>query len=249
VGHQDDKYKEKETVFAMSASAIKQIADTPEDETGLREWTRQLESQSQRIRASAEKSARDFQLFREIENKLTRRCEAQAEELKARELEAGTLRSEIEVLKALLEERIKRDTAAEEALQKESVRIKRHEERLRVYAEALEAGKETLRDFARQLAQELREAGTLHPLQDYLAATERELSKVERELRKTPDSAPARHGLEQSFASIIDQRDFLRASIEASRKLIERQAEKVLGIALSPDLEPMPPTPPAPSTR
>ncbi len=69
-----------------------------------------------------------------------------------------------------------------------------------------------------QLAQEIHQAITLHPLRDYLLATEKEISKVECELKKTPTISEHRLQFETMIGQLIAQRDYIKDLIAKTEK-------------------------------
>jgi predicted RNase H-like nuclease (RuvC/YqgF family) len=169
--------------------------------------------------------------------------------LQAKVKSEETLKAQVDVLRELKETLSTRCERFEsllnqQALQQKLSEISSQEERLRNYAQALSQEKHCVRQFARQLAEQIEMARNLPPLKDYLSLTEFELSKLELQLKKTPTSSPARPELEQGLSQLIQQRDFLRSVIDASRADIERQAAVIIKIAKEETLVPCPPLPP-----
>lgn len=139
-----------------------------------------------------------------------------------------------------------RNDAESAVVQQKMDQIESREKRLRIYAASLSKEKAEVQQCAKELASEIEAATTIHPLKDFLAATEYEISKLELTLRKTPNLAPERPQLEKVFAQMLEQRDFLTSVIQASQKQLERQAEAVLKIIQEGKLQASPPLPPRP---
>jgi hypothetical protein len=118
------------------------------------------------------------------------------------------------------------------------------DQQLRYYAEALTREKAALLKAAQQLAHEIRTAGLIHPLKDYLTLTEVEISKLELQLRKTPTLSSERIPLETCFTQMIQQREFLRNLMNETQMALEAKAKKVIQIAGNGKLAPVPPPPP-----
>jgi hypothetical protein len=95
-----------------------------------------------------------------------------------------------------------------------------------------------------QLAQEIHQAITLHPLKDYLVATEKELSRVECDLKKTPTSSPHRKDLEVAVDQLIHQRDDIRSLITKTEGVFVNHLGSLERIARSGVLQQTPPLPP-----
>ncbi len=95
-----------------------------------------------------------------------------------------------------------------------------------------------------QLAQEIHQAITLHPLKDYLVATEKELSRVERDLKKTPTSSHHRKDLEVALDQLIQQRDDIRFLITKTEGVFTNHLGSLERIARSGVLQQTPPLPP-----
>ncbi len=129
-----------------------------------------------------------------------------------------------------------------------STQVGMRENHLRIYANNLNKEKTDVQKIGKQLAQEIRLLSATHPLKDYLAATEFELSKIELQLKTTPTLSADRVKLEECVAQLIEQRDFLKTVLAGSQKQFDRQAsglEKMLSRGL---LTPVPPPPPTRKT-
>lgn len=95
-----------------------------------------------------------------------------------------------------------------------------------------------------QLAREIQQAITLHPLNDYLSVTEKEISRLEWELKITPTLSGNRKSLEISIGMLIEQRDHLKLLISKSENLLLSKSsslERILNSGLLTETPPMPP--------
>jgi hypothetical protein len=228
----------------------------------LRDWTESLSRQQAILSESSGRDAVEFQIFREIEARLTRRCaELEAEvarnstyrqdseafekcrlleaALRASQTECATLRKICDadkILSALTEQEAR-------IAQERTEKLEIQSERLRRYAEALNQEKDWIRTTAAQMEEEIRNASTLHPLRDYLVLTEKEVTRVEIELKRTPTSAPQRSSLEDVFGQLVAQREFLRTVMEASEKEAQARADRLAKIRMDGRSAPVPPHP------
>ncbi|MBS1963536.1 MAG: hypothetical protein JST04_15075 [Bdellovibrionales bacterium] len=228
----------------------------------LREWTESLSRQKAMIVENSGRASLEYQIYREVEERLTRRCaELEAEvarnarhrvdgelaekcrlletALRASQEECGTLRKICEADKL-----IQSLNAAEENENRERAeRIDEQSERLRRYAEALNREKEWIRATAAQMEEEIRGAAAMHPLNDYFLLTEKEVTRTEIELKRTPASSPTRAKLEEVFAQLVAQREFLRTVMEASATEAEARADRLAKIRADSRSAPVPPHP------
>lgn len=78
-----------------------------------------------------------------------------------------------------------------------------------------------------QLIQEIKHSIALHPLKDYLQATETELARKELEVKKVPYDAPNRRTLERQLEQLFEQRNTTRDLIAATEKHLLAQDTKV----------------------
>lgn len=122
--------------------------------------------------------------------------------------------------------------------------VERRSQQLQFYAHTLNQEKTEVVQTAKQLVQELQTARNNNPLRDYLAATSRELSKTEIQLKKTPTISYERGYLENYLGQLIEQRDFLKSVIENSLRQMDRQTNSLMKIANNDKLFPSPPVPP-----
>ncbi len=151
---------------------------------------------------------------------LSQRLRAQTER-QAAELAAGSVRATTELAAE--------HARASEALESRARKLALRERTLRAHTVELERGRAELNRAAQALAEELTTAQALHPLHDYLALTESELTKTEFELKRTPTSSEDRPKLEGCLVQLDDQRRFLKALLEASR---QKAAERASAVAL-----------------
>ncbi len=228
----------------------------------LRDWTESLARQQAILSDSGARDGLEFQIFQEIEDRLTRRCaELEAElrrsspatqdremarkvsnlenSLRASQEECAVLRKICEadtVLNALNDE-------AENVAIARQARLDEQAERLRRYSEAIKQEKDWIRATATTMENEIRSMIALHPLRDYLQLTERETNRVEIELKRMPTSAPQRASLEDCFTQLISQREFLRTVLDASLKESEVRADMLAKIHSDAQAAPLVPCP------
>ena len=82
-----------------------------------------------------------------------------------------------------------------------------------------------------------------NPTQELLKLTEFELSKLEKELIKTPTSSPIRGNLELGVDDLLQQKKFLTTMIQESNQVWFQKLEKLTALANDFRLEPLPPLP------
>jgi hypothetical protein len=213
-----------------------EAAYSPMIETQLAENQRTIAT----LRRTAASQALELKRLRESETALSKRCQQESESTERLWAELEKARSTIE---SRQQEWAQSKREAEAFLEK-STKLDRQKKRLEEYAEALNRDKQAVRSLARQLMDEVQAGQASHPLTDYLALTEYELSRVEIQLKKTPTIAADRAKLEQCLTEMIQQRDFLKSVISASREHAEKQAAALLKIFTNAQLAPTPPAPP-----
>ena len=128
------------------------------------------------------------------------------------------------------------------AIREQQIAAREHQ--LRHYATAVTEQKAELIRHTKILADEIQTAGKMHPLKDYLQLTDFELSKADVQLRMTLTLSMDRPRLEASVKQLAEQRDFLKAVVEASTKRLDEQAANILALVKSPKLAATPPLPP-----
>ncbi len=151
---------------------------------------------------------------------------------------------EMEELRKSLETQSTELETREKLVNSKSTQLNRQEEKLRRYSITLNQSKIQLKELSIQLAKEIENAQTLHPLKDYLSITEFELSNLEAQLIKTPTSSPERPTLESYATQMIDQRNFLRSLLDNSEKQLQLQASTLEKITHPEKLVSCPPPPP-----
>jgi hypothetical protein len=120
------------------------------------------------------------------------------------------------------------------------------EEHLRQYAQHLAQTKNDLATSWKELAQELSQAATLHPLKDLLKFTRKEIVRVEEILKRTPTLAAERSALERRASQLIEQREYLELVVRASEAEMQRHADKAQKQAVSIENHGVPPPPRGP---
>ncbi len=128
----------------------------------------------------------------------------------------------------------------------ESERLAEREKQLNHYYHFVCQEKAKDQKMLQSLARQINFAITLHPLQDYLAVTEKELSRVECELKKTPSISPYRAQYETLIDQLVQQRDFMRSLISKTEKKLLQHTETLDRLARGTLGTAAPPPPPAP---
>ncbi|MGE5087187.1 MAG: hypothetical protein ACM3MG_12850 [Bacillota bacterium] len=113
--------------------------------------------------------------------------------------------------------------------QAENEQLKRNfeerEKQLESYCSFINQEKAKQQKIIQELARQIHHAVTLHPLRDYLFVTEKELSRVEGELKKTPIISPHRSQLEKLVDQLIEQRDVIRDVLAKGEKNLSSHTE------------------------
>ena len=225
----------------------------------------QDDSETTLLRTACRNQETEIKILKEIEAVFRGRCTVQSEELKRvsialrdQKLEfaeaqrrSSTLEESLQecqqqviMLRQLLNSQESRNKIEEKALERKAVQLERQEEQLRVYATSLSNTRNEVKEFSKELVSDIEATRTLHPLNDYLALTEFELSKIELQLKKTPTVSSDRPKLETCLEQLMTQRNFLRSTIDSSHKENEKRASIILKIAESSNLPYIPPPPP-----
>jgi len=123
-------------------------------------------------------------------------------------------------------------------------RLELRENQLRVYSSALSKEKSEMQKIAKNLVKEIRMLSATHPLRDYVAATEFELSKIEIQLKKTPTVSAERAQYEDYLTKLVEQRDFLKGVLGSSQRQYETQVSELERLVSGSLLSPVPPPPP-----
>lgn len=101
------------------------------------------------------------------------------------------------------------------------------EKRLSAHNEMISAERSKFQRILQQLASEIQFAVTISPLNEYLAATERQITMIETELMKMPISSAQRPYLEKALDQLISQRDYIRDANRRSKKTLMAQFQKL----------------------
>lgn len=150
------------------------------------------------------------------------------------------LQSEVQILQQKIQDISVTTASSQEELEK----VERQARQLQFYSENLNQEKALVTQAAKQLVHELNLAKQNNPLRDYYLATQRELSKVEIQLKKTPTISYERGYLENYLTSLVEQRDFLKSVIENSQRQVDKQTQSLMRIVQSERMLPIPPSPP-----
>ena len=153
-------------------------------------------------------------------------------------------KQEIDMLRRLIDARDTRSQAEEQALLRREERLEKQEARLRNYIANMETEKSQIKRITSELGEEIQAAQVMNPLKDYLSLTEFELSKIELQLKKTPTLSQDRPKLEACLTKLMEQREFLRATLQASQEQLHERAAALKRLTQDTSLELAPPLPP-----
>lgn len=133
------------------------------------------------------------------------------------------------------------------AIDEKSNAVAVREKQLKNYAISLANEKDALRAKFEAFVREVNALRHMNPLQDYLEVTEREISRIEKQLAKTPTISNDRPRLEKCFHDLVDQRDFLKQAVQKSSSELDRRLNTVAAsgfTSLSGSMTITPPLPP-----
>ncbi len=154
------------------------------------------------------------------------------------EVKVDTLISEISELQTQLNDAGKTTSDLECRNQLTLQKFQDRERELKGYYSFVSSEKESYKRAVVKLVREIEYAKTIHPLNDYLNFTDREIFKIECELKKTPVISPNRAHFEKVIEQLMGQRKFISDLIlksEASLNESKGKAEALLkGILASP---------------
>lgn len=214
----------KKEMEQLQARGIESARAADQFATGAREEIRSLKQELAKLRGDLSEMAAMKKM----------RDEAQAERESMRQLllsKEGRIQAEEAELVRLRED------------------ISSRESQLKSYAEGLNKMKSEVREQANRLYQEIQMAKTVNPLSDYLKLTEREIVRVELQLKKTPTISPDRARLEECLTELVEQREFLRSSWHRSQADLESKLHRMAVIAGADALVMAPPPPPPTEPR
>lgn len=121
---------------------------------------------------------------------------------------------------------------------------RRREAQMAEYANLVNRSKQEIRLQAERLMIEMQSMKSLNPLHDYLQVTQREISRVEASLMKTPTISPDRSRLEQCLSELVEQRDYLRGLAQKSSREFDSRLARLKKISQGEALVMTPPPPP-----
>ena len=126
-------------------------------------------------------------------------------------------------------------------LKEKEKRVAEKKSHIASYLESLNTAKRNLRNEVAQIDQQLEMALKLSPVQDFLDITEREIDRVDLQLRKTPTLSPVRASLQKALDELYDQKRFLKKSLRQVEGRIDKKRQEILIILESPALQLSPP--------
>ncbi len=118
--------------------------------------------------------------------------------------------------------------------------------RLRSYCKSLDQQKTELKKQYLVLHSEIQNLRAMNPLREYLVVTDREVSRLQILLAKTPQFSEERGRLEDEVSRLIKQRDSLRDMVTSADREMERRALRLMTLVQSEELVDCPPLPPEP---
>jgi chromosome segregation ATPase len=142
--------------------------------------------------------------------------------------------SKMEMERALIDLEQKRKSFAEKDL------------RLKAYCKSLDQQKAEVRKQYLVLHGEVQNLRAMNPLREYLVVTDREVSRLQILLAKTPQFSEERGRLEDEVSRLIKQRDSLREMVTSADREMERRALRLMTLVQSEELVDCPPLPPEP---
>lgn len=122
--------------------------------------------------------------------------------------------------------------------------LKLRESQISGYSRIVDEQKFKLRQFADELAGEVKSLQVLNPMRNFLNLTKKELQELELLLSKTPALAAERKPLEENFEKLVSQRNQFQKTLDESQVLLVEKAKKVREICRRAVLIPLPPLPP-----
>lgn len=132
----------------------------------------------------------------------------------------------------------------EDSLQKRGAQITAREKQLTQYAEMINKTKQDLKEQITRIDYELQMAKNVNPINDYLKITEREIRRIDLQLKKTPAISKERIRLEECLDELFEQRDFLMNSSKKTTTNIDQRRHKLQKLLSIDSLQPSPPLPP-----
>lgn len=145
-----------------------------------------------------------------------------------------------------VESKIQALESERKAIDEKSNAVATREKQLKNYAMSLANEKEALRTKFEAFVREVNALRHMNPLNDYLEVTEREISRIEKQLAKTPTISSDRPRLEKCFNDLIEQRDFLRQAVQKSSSELDRRLSTVAASGMTSLAGSMTVTPPLP---
>lgn len=230
------RYTEAERDLARFRAQAEQLSDQCTELKNEIEGARARADKAELTRSEIE---REMAQLRSESERI--RAEAVAEAQRGATAQAGVRERMAET-----EAQLQAITAREKAFQKKEALMERHEARLRAYITGLGNARNQIKQVAQQLFEEVEAGQAVHPLKDYLALTEFELTKLEVELKKTPMSSADRPRLETCVKDMVEQREFLKGLIDAARHQIDGYVQILSGVVKEDLLGPVPPIPARP---
>lgn len=196
--------------------------------------------------------------YREKEKKaleLEERLQEAQDQLQGKELDIqraaadnSELRGNQQRLQTQIGEQAARIADLEEKIRAQADHSENKDKQFRFYSENINRSKRDLREQGYRLIQELKLNRQTSPLSEFLKVTNREVSRVEVQLKRTPTSSADRSRLEQCLTDLVEQRDFLKESLEKSSQDIDAKIRRLSEIIGGENLAMTPPPPPATET-
>ncbi len=112
------------------------------------------------------------------------------------------------------------------------------------YVQLVNHAQEELRSAVSRLDQEMQLSINLNPLKDFIKITEREIDRIDLQLKKTPTISPERIRLETYMDELFEQRVFLKDNIRKINQEADKRRSQLAEIYKSTSLSAVPPMPP-----
>ncbi len=151
---------------------------------------------------------------------------------------------EISAKAKVVEAKEKQLLALEEELAGRQQNISSQESHFSQYVQMVNAAKQDLKNQISKMDQEIQLSLRLNPLKDYMKMTEREIDRVDLQLKKTPTLSSDRTRLETYLDDLFEQRIFLKENIRKISQDVEKRRGQLSEIYKSAALSTTPPMPP-----
>jgi chromosome segregation ATPase len=229
---QQESFDRKNELAQQKATRAVDLANlNAKFEAEKREWVmrnHEIQEQNEILRRDFSNGEEKISELMQVIDCYVKNISMQQQELAAKqvahEAEKAQWSQEIQVLTEQL-------AAETQDKSRQVARFAEREKQVDHYYDFVKQEKTKYQKVLQQLARQIHYAVTLHPLQDYLVVTEKELSRIECELKKTPSISPHRKQMEAMVDQFVQQRDLIRDLILKSEKSLSQQTESLERLA------------------